>query len=127
MARRSRRTRLHVLLIEDEVSIRRGLRELLELEGAWVAEASTAREGLEALRRRPDLVVLDLALPDGSGYGILEQLDQRRRRPRVVVFTGHGGFDEGLESVRRGADRFLTKDLDPEHVLAEILRAALAA
>ncbi|HJQ65966.1 MAG TPA: response regulator, partial [Gemmatimonadales bacterium] len=101
-----------VLLVDDEDSLRKVLKDLLEREGYEVAEA---RDGVQALdqvdRVGPDVVVLDLNLPGLDGYGVLSQL---RSRPAtadlpVIVLTAKGDEDNEVRVFELGADDFLQK------------------
>jgi CheY-like chemotaxis protein len=101
-----------VLLVDDEDSLRRVMRDLLAREGYAVIEA---RNGVEALdqvdRHAPDVVVLDLNLPDMDGYSVLSQLRSRpaTRKTPVIVLTAKGDEDNEVRVFELGADDFLTK------------------
>jgi CheY-like chemotaxis protein len=101
-----------VLLVDDEDSLRRVMKDLLAREGYAVLEA---RNGVEALdqvdRHAPDVVVLDLNLPDMDGYSVLSQLRSRpaTRKTPVIVLTAKGDEDNEVRVFELGADDFLTK------------------
>jgi type IV pilus assembly protein PilB len=101
-----------VLLVDDEDSLRRVMKDLLGREGYAVIEA---RNGVEALdqvdRHAPDVVVLDLNLPDMDGYAVLSQLRSRpaTRKTPVIVLTAKGDEDNEVRVFELGADDFLTK------------------
>jgi CheY-like chemotaxis protein len=101
-----------VLLVDDEDSLRRVMKDLLAREGYAVIEA---RNGVEALdqvdRHAPDVVVLDLNLPDMDGYSVLSQLRSRpaTRKTPVIVLTAKGDEDNEVRVFELGADDFLTK------------------
>jgi type II secretory ATPase GspE/PulE/Tfp pilus assembly ATPase PilB-like protein len=106
------RAALKVLLVDDEDSLRRVLKELLERDGYMVSEA---RDGIQALdqvdRVGPDVIVLDLNLPGLDGYGVLSHL---RSRPAtagipVIILTAKGDEDNEVRVFELGADDFLTK------------------
>jgi DNA-binding response OmpR family regulator len=106
------RLKRKVLLVDDEDSLRRVMKDLLEREGYIVSEA---RDGVQALdqvdRTGPDVIVLDLNLPGLDGYGVLSHL---RSRPAtadipVVVLTAKGDEDNEVRVFELGADDFLTK------------------
>jgi DNA-binding response OmpR family regulator len=103
---------LKVLLVDDEDSLRKVMKDLLERDGYNVAEA---RDGVQALdqvdRVGPDIIVLDLNLPGLDGYGVLSHL---RSRPAtagipVIVLTAKGDEDNEVRVFELGADDFLTK------------------
>ncbi len=99
-----------ILVVDDEKPMRLVLRETLEEEGHEVVEAATAREALErAVAEEPDVVVLDIRLPDGSGLDVLDRLGASDPELPVVMITGDGSRDLGLEAVERGAYDFFTK------------------
>jgi CheY-like chemotaxis protein len=101
-----------VLLVDDEDALRRVMKDLLAREGYAVIEA---RNGVEALdqvdRHAPDVVVLDLNLPDMDGYSVLSQLRSRpaTRKTPVIVLTAKGDEDNEVRVFELGADDFLTK------------------
>ena len=97
-------------MVDDEETMRLVLRETLEEEGHEVVEAGTAREALErAVEEEPDLVVLDIRLPDESGLDVLDRLRGSDPELPVVMITGDGSRELGLEAVERGAYDFFTK------------------
>jgi two-component system, OmpR family, KDP operon response regulator KdpE len=113
-----------VLVIDDEVQIRRLLRITLEAAGYRVVEADTGRFGLdEAARRQPDAVVLDLGLPDMGGLEVLRQLREWSRVP-VLVLTVIAGEPEKVAALDAGADDYLTKPFGAAELTAR-LRAIL--
>jgi DNA-binding NtrC family response regulator len=116
---------LRVLIVDDEESIRFGLSRLLEQRGAAVecAEAlAPALARLEALR--PDVVLLDLKLPDARGLEGLARVRELRPEARVVLMTGFGTIETAVEAVRSGAEDFLTKPVTTEHLLHVVGRIA---
>ncbi|MBY0229228.1 MAG: protein kinase, partial [Gemmataceae bacterium] len=101
-----------VLVIDDEPGIRRFCRELLEMEGIEVSEAGTGIAGLEAAaRHQPDLVLLDVILPDTNGHEILKALraDPPLANLKVIMFSGQTGGDALAGMMLDGADDFLSK------------------
>jgi DNA-binding NtrC family response regulator len=113
------------LIIEDEPSERLGLRALLDAEGFRTRTA----DSLATARRRlaesvPELVLLDLSLPDGSGLELMEDFGGSSR-PDVIVLTGHATVDSAVRAIRAGARDFFTKPIDVERlrsVLATLLQ-----
>lgn len=113
-----------VLVIDDEVQIRRLLRITLEAAGMAVIEADTGRSGLEeAARAQPDVVVLDLGLPDQGGLGVLKQLREWSRVP-VLVLTVLAAESDKVAALDAGADDYLTKPFGSAELTAR-LRAIL--
>ena len=98
-----------VLIVEDEEPIRRFLRATLESQGYRVKESGTARDGLlQARTQRPDLILLDLGLPDGDGLGVTKQVRAESRVP-IVVLSARGLEHDKVAALVAGADAYLTK------------------
>ncbi len=113
-----------VLIIEDEAQMRRLLRATLRAQGYQVVEAGTAREGLsQAAGRNPDVILLDLGLPDGDGLEVARQLRQRGRAP-IIVLSARGQEHDKVAALDRGADDYLTKPFGVAELLARV-RVAL--
>ena len=113
-----------VLVIDDEVQIRRLLRVTLEAAGYKVREAETGTLGLsEAAGRRPDLVVLDLGLPDLPGLEVLRRLREWSRVP-VLILSVKGEESDKIAALDTGADDYLTKPFGGGELVAR-LRALL--
>lgn len=116
--------RVKVLLVDDEIQIRRLLRAFLERNGFHVIEAATAEEGIdEAIRCNPQLVLLDLGLPDGDGMEVLKRLREWSQAP-ILVISVRGDEDDKISALEGGADDFITKPFSTGEVLAR-LRVAL--
>ncbi|MBK9576753.1 MAG: response regulator [Fibrobacterota bacterium] len=113
-----------VLVVEDDKAIQRLLRDVLEQEGLVAHEARTARLGLsEAASRQPDLIILDLGLPDLDGKEFLRELRDWSEVP-VLVLSARGSELEKVAALDRGADDYLTKPFGVPELLAR-LRALL--
>ena len=98
-----------VLVVEDEKQIRRFVRTALEEEGCHVFEAATSAQGLiESGNRKPDLVVLDLGLPDGNGIDFIRQLRGWSDVP-VLVLSARSHEKDKIQALDVGADDYLTK------------------
>ena len=113
-----------VLVIEDDPPIRRFLRAALEGEGMTVQEADTGRRGLTAAAaRRPDLIILDLGLPDMDGLDVIRELRGWTGIP-VLILSAHSREIEKVAALDAGADDYLTKPFGVPELLAR-LRAHL--
>lgn len=113
-----------VLLIEDEPQMRRFLRAALENEAYRLVEAPTAREGLaQAAGRNPDIILLDLGLPDGDGIDVTRRLREWARTP-IVVISARGQERDKVAALDAGADDYLTKPFGVGELLAR-MRVAL--
>jgi two-component system, OmpR family, KDP operon response regulator KdpE len=108
------------ILIEDEPQIRRFVRTALEAEGWSVHEAETMRQGLtDARTRRPDLIILDLGLPDGSGIEFLHEFRSWSKVP-VIVLSARVGEQDKITALDTGADDYLTKPFGVGELLARV-------
>jgi two-component system, OmpR family, KDP operon response regulator KdpE len=108
------------ILIEDERQIRRFLRTALETEGWAVHEAETMRQGLtDAGTRRPDLIILDLGLPDGDGVEFLHDLRGWSKVP-VIVLSARVSEQDKIAALDAGADDYLTKPFSVGELLARV-------
>jgi two-component system KDP operon response regulator KdpE len=106
------------VLVEDEQQIRRFVRTALESEGWVVHEAATLRQGLvEAGTRKPDLVILDLGLPDGNGVEFIRDLRAWSSVP-VIVLSARPDESDKIEALDAGADDYLTKPFGIGELLA---------
>lgn len=113
-----------VILVEDEKEIRRFVRAALEAEGCHVFEAETARQGLvETGTRKPDLVILDLGLPDRDGVDFIRDLRAWSDLP-VIVLSARSEETDKISALDAGADDYLTKPFGVGELLARV-RAAL--
>jgi two-component system KDP operon response regulator KdpE len=115
---------VQILLVDDEVSIQRATTPLLRSRGYTVAVAGTGREAIEAFdREHPDLVILDLGLPDIDGAEVCRRLRERADTP-ILVLSARGAETDKVMALDQGADDYVTKPFGPEELLARI-RAAL--
>ena len=112
------------ILIEDERQIRRFVRTALETEGWIVHEAETMRQGLtDAGTRKPDLIILDLGLPDGDGVEFLHDLRGWSKVP-VIVLSARVNEQDKIEALDAGADDYLTKPFGIGELLARVRAAS---
>jgi len=119
-----------ILLIEDDPQIRRFLRASLGVQGYELIEAETGREGLaQAASRVPDLVILDLGLPDLEGIEVIRRLREWSAMP-IIILSARGQERDKVANLDAGADDYLTKPFGIGELLARIrvaLRRALPA
>ena len=109
-----------VLVVEDDIEIRRFVCLSLEHEGFEVHEADGVQRGLiEAGTRRPDIVVLDLGLPDGHGVDLIRDLRTWSNIP-VVVLSARSGEEDKVEALDAGADDYLVKPFGVAELLARV-------
>jgi two-component system KDP operon response regulator KdpE len=113
-----------LLVVEDEPDIRRILRVLLESENYRVVEAATAaRAEIEARTHKPDLLILDLGLPDGSGIDVIRRIRAWSPVP-IVILSARAMEEQKVEALDAGADDYVTKPFSAGELLARI-RAGL--
>jgi two-component system KDP operon response regulator KdpE len=111
---------LHVVLIEDDRQIRRFLTMTLESEGMRVFEAETGRQGLIQVKGHdPDLVILDLGLPDIDGVKVIEQLRTWAAMP-ILILSARSEEPQKVAALDSGADDYLTKPFGSSELLARI-------
>jgi len=109
-----------VLIIDDEVQIRRLLRVTLEANGYRVHEAAQGQEGLaEAAQWNPDVIILDLGLPDMNGLTVLSRLREWSRAPVLVLSVQEGDVDK-VTALDNGADDYMTKPFSTAELLARL-------
>lgn len=113
-----------ILIVDDEPAVRFGIRDFLEFQGYEVEEA----ESCEAARRsfstsRPDVVIADYKLPDGTALDLIPRLKQVDFEIPLLILTGHGSIDLAVKAIKEGAEQFLTKPIEMSalHVILQRL------
>jgi two-component system KDP operon response regulator KdpE len=121
----TKETAPQILLIEDDSQIRRFLRTTLGAEGYRLHEARTAAEGLlQAETRPPDVILLDLELPDSDGVEVIRQIRQWNRNVPIIVVSVRGHERDKISTLDEGADDYVSKPFAIGELLAR-LRVAL--
>lgn len=106
-----------ILIVEDDPDLQQLLVEELEEAGHACAACGTLQSARDFLTSQlPQLVVSDLHLPDGNGLRLLENVSQLPLKPGFIIITAFGTIDQAVDALKRGADDFLTKPLDLEHL-----------
>jgi DNA-binding response OmpR family regulator len=109
-----------VLVIEDDADIALGIRTVLDRSGFDVTTASDGREGLRVFHNeRPDVVVLDVGLPQMDGWTVLERIRELSKVP-VLMLTAHGREADKVRGLRGGADDYLTKPFGNAELVARL-------
>jgi two-component system KDP operon response regulator KdpE len=107
-----------ILVVEDEPEIRRFLRSSLEAEGYRVAEASTARRGVvDAGTHKPDVVIVDLGLPDFDGVEVVRQVRQWSTVP-ILILSARTQERSKIDAFEAGADDYVTKPFSTQDLVA---------
>ena len=115
---------LKVLVVDDEPPIRKLLRMGLGTQGYQTIDAANAKAALELMAETPDLVILDLGLPDMQGLNLLRKIRMQREDVPIVVLSSRGDEAAKVEALDLGADDYVTKPFGMEELLAR-MRAAL--
>ncbi len=114
----------HILIVDDDPDVSGVLEEILTPRFATVETATTLATARAILARRvPDLVLLDLGLPDGSGFDLLSEIRSMGEIISVIVLTGLSDVETVVESMRRGADNFVPKPIEPALFITIVERA----
>jgi FixJ family two-component response regulator len=110
-----------LLIVDDDEAVLKALGDYFERLGYAVVRAATGRQGIAAYQaQEPDVVVLDLKLPDLDGLQVLEAL--RQFRAVVIMLTGYGDIPTAVRAMQLGAENFLTKPVDLPHLVAAVER-----
>ncbi len=112
---------MQILLVEDDASLAAGLKSALGREGFTANHVATGKEALTAAKAdRPDIIVLDLGLPDMDGLDVLARLQQQAEPIPVLVLTARNSLDDKITGLDRGADDYLAKPFDMQELAARL-------
>jgi len=107
----------NILIVDDEYSILESLEMFLTEKGHDVCKAATGKEGLELFsRNRPDIVILDIRLPDHNGLDILKQMQEKDHHAKVIMITAFQDMETAIRAMKRGAYDYIRKPLDADEV-----------
>jgi two-component system, response regulator RegA len=110
-----------ILLVDDDEVLRERLATAIRDRGYEVRTASSAEEALrEAAKDSPEMAVVDLKMPGGSGLDVLRELRRQDPSTRVLMLTGYGSIATAVEAVREGAVGYLPKPADADEILAAL-------
>jgi two-component system nitrogen regulation response regulator NtrX len=113
-----------ILIIDDEKSIRKALREILEYEKYLVDEAVDGSEGLSMIQKdKYDIILCDIKMPKMDGIEVLDKIMQLSCDTPVIMISGHGNIETAVEAVKKGAFDFIAKPLDLNRLLVTIRNA----
>ncbi|MBI5397784.1 MAG: sigma-54-dependent Fis family transcriptional regulator [Verrucomicrobia bacterium] len=117
-------TKARILIVDDEVELRRAAEKILAREGYRVATCATAGDGLAHFEREgADLLITDLMLPDQDGIAVLRRAKELRPDIEAIVITAHGSVETAVEAMRLGAYDFILKPLDRAVLLKTVTKA----
>jgi DNA-binding NtrC family response regulator len=106
-------SRNRILIVDDEAGVRFGIKDFLELQGYEIDEAETCRDAQDIFRSsRPDVVIADYMLPDGTALDLLPRLREINPDTPLLILTAHGSIDLAVRAIKEGAEQFLTKPLE---------------
>jgi two-component system, response regulator RegA len=112
------------LLVDDDAAFRITMQSALRRRGILAKTAATVAEGLTLLEDDPvDLVILDYRMPQEDGLAAIEKYRGRRPDTTIVMLSGYGDIPLAVTALRRGADLFLTKPIEVDRLLSEVLEA----
>ncbi len=113
-----------ILIIDDERSIRRALREILEFENFEVHEAENGKEGLEKIQSTTyDIIFCDIKMPLMDGMEVLDEIQKAKIDVPVIMISGHGNIETAVDAIKKGAFDFIEKPLDLNRILVTIRNA----
>ncbi len=114
----------HVLIVDDDVDALAGLEDLVVREGFTTATAASLKQAREQMAlQRPDVVLLDLMLPDGDGMDLFQDVESRANT-EVVLITGHASIETSIEALRLGAADYLIKPINVKQIKTILSRVA---
>ena len=112
-----------ILVVDDDADVRSLLTDLCADEGYQVSTAKTGQEALASVEsKRPDLVMMDVQLPDQDGLAVLKQLRQKHPELEVIVMTAFGGSSVAIKAMEQGAYDYVTKPFEIDDLLATLRR-----
>jgi len=125
----STRPPIRIMLVDDSELVRRGIKTVLATQAEpplrVVAEAGSVADAVaEALRHKPDIVLLDIRLPDGSGFDACRRIVERLPETRIIVLTSYSNDNFVYEAVTSGAQGYLMKEIDPAGLVQAVLDVA---
>src|SRR5689334_18744530 len=116
-------SRNKVLVVDDESGVRFGIRDFLEQHGYEIEEAESCQDAQQLFRNsRPDIVIADYMLPDGTALDLLPRLKDIDAAIPLLVLTAHGSIDLAVRAIKEGAEQFLTKPLELPTLLVILQR-----
>ena len=117
-----------ILIVDDEVNIRHGLRAVLSKKGYTVEEADSAEAALSKLESfAPEVAIVDVRMPGASGIELLTAVRGRQPHVAVIMLTGHGTLESAMAAVKAGAHDYLLKPAQPDTIRHTVMEALLAA
>ena len=113
----------HILVVEDDSSVREAMASVLRDEGYAVQTAADGQEAIDTLQAGTDLVLADLMMPRVDGRELLRWVMRNHPGTAVMLMTGYGTIKQAVEAIKAGATAYLTKPLDPEELLLQVKKS----
>ncbi len=117
---------MKILVVDDESSIRNLIRMQLEMEGYEVLTAADGREALERWNEQPDVLILDVMLPDTDGYELLRLFREKDRDIPVLMLTAKSQMNDKLLGLQLGADDYVTKPFNYAELILRVKNMSAA-
>jgi len=106
-----------LLIVDDDIELTAEISRFLSRQTFTVQSANTLQQARQMLAEEiPEILLLDLKLPDGEGFELLEEIRQRQLDVVTIILSGYGTIPRAVEAIKEGAEDFLTKPIDPEHL-----------
>ena len=105
-----------ILVVDDEARNCQLLKDFLEVKDYNVITASSGKEALEKIKEKPDIVLLDIMMPDMNGLQVLDKIKESAPSIEVIMVTGLAEHDIAIASLKRGATDYITKPIDLNHL-----------
>src|SRR5260221_13871544 len=113
----------HILLVEDDASVRQAVADSLRDEGYAVTTAADGQQAINAFAPGTDLVIADLMMPHVDGRSLLRWVTQNHPETAVILMTGYGTIPQAVDAIKAGAAAYLTKPLDPGELLVQVRKS----
>ncbi|MDA1193683.1 MAG: response regulator [Planctomycetota bacterium] len=114
----------NLLLVEDDPLIRRALSARLRKAGHRLREVGDVRSADEAVRNEDfDAILVDFRLPDGTGFEVMDRVEERQQGTPCLMLTAHGSVEHAVEAMSRGAFTYLRKPVDPDELDVQLAKA----
>jgi len=113
-----------ILIVDDEIKLRKLLTRIISLEGVEVTEAGTCKEAIQAVQKQNfDVIFCDVKLPDGNGVDMIAELKKKQPNTEIILLTAYGNIKDGVQAMKNGAFDYITKGDDNDKIIPLLHRA----